>query len=127
MHLQYVNCEKVYVKHGHINKRLPRATRSIVHVCAGLLHILCLQAASPCSLKCVKKTNVSYFSTKIYVVGTENNRLNETVLMSTKTYVKTDEQENIFNFKLKMCLSKLAFDYIVKPETSMSYPISAET
>ena len=89
MHLQYVNSEKVYVKHGNINKRLPRETRSIVHVC-GLLLILCLHVASPCSLKCVNKTYVSYFSTKSYVVGTENNRLNETVLLSTKIYVKTD-------------------------------------
>ena len=31
----------------------------------------------------------SYFSTKTYVVGTQKNCLNETVLLSTKTYVKT--------------------------------------
>ena len=29
----------------------------------------------------------SYFSTKTYVVGTQKNRLNETVLLSTKTHV----------------------------------------
>ena len=28
---------------------------------------------------------ISYFSTKTYVVGTQKNRLNETVLLSTKT------------------------------------------
>ena len=32
----------------------------------------------------------SYFSTKAYVVGTQKNRLNEMVLLSTKTYVKVD-------------------------------------
>ena len=28
--------------------------------------------------------NISYFSTKTYVVGTQKNRLNETVLLSTQ-------------------------------------------
>ena len=46
-------------------------------------------------------TKIIYFSTKTYVVGTQENRLNETVLLSTKPYVKTDEQENIYNFTLK--------------------------
>ena len=32
----------------------------------------------------------SYFSTNSNVVGTQKNRLNETVLLSTETYVKTD-------------------------------------
>ena len=36
--------------------------------------------------ECITKILFSYSSTKIYVVGT----LNETVLLSTKTYVKTD-------------------------------------
>ena len=43
----------------------------------------------------------SYFSTKTYVVGTQKNRLNETVLLSIKTYVKTDGNENIYIFTLK--------------------------
>ena len=30
------------------------------------------------------KINFSYFSTKTYVVGTQKNRLNETVLLSTQ-------------------------------------------
>ena len=42
-----------------------------------------------------------YFSIKTYVVGTQKNRLNETILLSTKTYVKTDGQENIYKFTLK--------------------------
>ena len=32
----------------------------------------------------------SYISTKTYVVGTQNDRLNETVLLSTQKYVITD-------------------------------------
>ena len=35
--------------------------------------------------------NKSYFSTKRYVVGTQKNRLNETVLLNTKAYFRTDE------------------------------------
>ena len=31
----------------------------------------------------------------------QKNRLYETVLLSTKTYVKTDGEENIYNFTLK--------------------------
>ena len=34
--------------------------------------------------KCVIENCFSYFSTKIYVVGTQKNRLNETVLLSTQ-------------------------------------------
>ena len=35
------------------------------------------------------------------------NRLNETVQLSTQTYVKTDVNENIYNFTLKtFCLTK---------------------
>ena len=30
---------------------------------------------------------ISFFSTKTYVVGTQKNRLNETVLLSTQIYV----------------------------------------
>ena len=33
---------------------------------------------------------LSYFSTKTYVVGTDKNRRNETVLLSTKVAVKSD-------------------------------------
>ena len=32
----------------------------------------------------VRTKKQSYFSTKTYVVGTQNNRLNETVLLSTQ-------------------------------------------
>ena len=32
---------------------------------------------------------------------TQKNRLNETVLLITQTYVKTDVSENIYNFTLK--------------------------
>ena len=33
---------------------------------------------------CVPKIYFSYFSTKTYVVGTQKNRLNETILLSTQ-------------------------------------------
>ena len=50
---------------------------------------------------------ISYFSTKIYVVGTQKNRLNETVLLSTqnicqKFWVRTKLQFYTEN----LCLSK---------------------
>ena len=34
--------------------------------------------------ECVTKHYLFYFSSKTYVVGTQKNRLNETVLLSTK-------------------------------------------
>ena len=34
--------------------------------------------------RCVTEKQLSYFSTKTYVVGTQKNRLNETVLLSTQ-------------------------------------------
>ena len=37
-----------------------------------------------------KTKQFSYFSTQLNVVGTQKNRLNETVQLSTKTNVKTD-------------------------------------
>ena len=37
----------------------------------------------------------------LYVVGTQKNCLNETVLLSTLTYIKTNRLENIDNFTLK--------------------------
>ena len=40
-----------------------------------------------------------------YDVGTQNNRLIETLLLSTKTYVKTDGLENVYNFMLKVYLN----------------------
>ena len=42
------------------------------------------------SKECVTENYFLYFSSKTYVVGTQKNRLNETVLLSTKTYAKTD-------------------------------------
>ena len=35
-------------------------------------------------IRCVTEKQFSYFSTKIYVVGTQKNRLNETVPLSTQ-------------------------------------------
>ena len=37
-------------------------------------------------------------------MGTQKNRLNETVLLSTQTNVKTNGEENIDNFTLKILL-----------------------
>ena len=44
-----------------------------------ILEDLCRQDFSE---ECVTKNYFSYFSTKTYVVGTQKNRLNETVLLS---------------------------------------------
>ena len=40
------------------------------------------------SEECVLKEINSYFSTKTYVLGTEKNHLNETVLLSTQNVLK---------------------------------------
>ena len=53
------------------------------------------------SLECVTKIKFSYFSTKTYVVGTQKNHLNETVLLSTQNNDKIDGEENVYNFTLK--------------------------
>ena len=37
--------------------------------------------------QCVNENYFSYFSIKTYVVGTQKNRLDETVPLSTQTYV----------------------------------------
>ena len=36
------------------------------------------------SYECLQSNKLSHFSTKTYVVGTQKNRRNETVLLSTK-------------------------------------------
>ena len=38
-------------------------------------------------IECVTENYFCYFSTKTYVVGTQKNRLDKTVCLSTKTYV----------------------------------------
>ena len=42
-------------------------------------------------------------------MGTQKDRLNETVLLSTKIYVQTDGLENISNFTLKILLKNTKF------------------
>ena len=44
---------------------------------------------------------ISYISTKTYVVDTQKNRLNETVLLSTQNICQKYGEENINNFALK--------------------------
>ena len=39
------------------------------------------------SQECITKIEFSYFSTKTYVVGTQKNRLNETVLLSAQKHM----------------------------------------
>ena len=51
----------------------------------------------------MKKIIFLYFSTETYVVGTQKNCLNETVLLSTQDLVKTEIQENNYNLTLKNC------------------------
>ena len=50
------------------------------------------------------KNLISYFSTKTYVVGTQKNRLKETVLLNTQTYFKADGLEDIYNLTHKKCV-----------------------
>ena len=46
--------------------------------------IFCVCKQRVRAVKSALKTYVSYFSNKTYVVGTENNRLNETVLLGNQ-------------------------------------------
>ena len=50
---------------------------------------------------CVTKNQFSFLSTKTYGVATQKNRLNETVPLAPKTYVKTDGKGNFYNFTLE--------------------------
>ena len=59
------------------------------------------------SCDCVPNNQLSYFSTKTYVVGTQKNHLNETVLLSTQNICLNDGYENICNFKIKKKFSYL--------------------
>ena len=51
----------------------------------GKLFIHYTTAAPTLVKECVPKIYFSYFLTKTYVVGTQKNRLNETVLLSTQS------------------------------------------
>ena len=50
-----------------------------------------------------KRIFFSYFSTKTYVIGTQKNRLNEAVLLSTKSHVQIEELE----IKIKQVYAKI--------------------
>ena len=58
--------------------------------------------------QCVTKLQFSYFSTKTHVVGTQKNRLNETVLLSTQSICLNLWIKKYFLFyNHKFCLSKV--------------------
>ena len=55
----------------------------------------------------IPKKLFSYFSTKTYVVGTQKNRLNETVLLSTQNiYLNWWVRKLLQFYAQKFCLSK---------------------
>ena len=54
---------------------------------------------------CMNETSFSYFSTKTCVMGTQKNRLNETVLLSTQN--TCEENINILTLKKFAKLDKL--------------------
>ena len=59
------------------------------------------------SLECVPKNSFSYFSSKPYVVGTQKNRRNETVLLSTQNICSNLWIRKYLQFySKKICLSK---------------------
>ena len=58
----------------------------------------------------MRNKQFSYFSTKTYVVGTQKNRLDETVLLSTTRYVKTDRSEPVV-FTYCMYLSHIELNW----------------
>ena len=54
----------------------------------------------------------SYFSSKTYVVGTQKNRLNETVLLSTQNkYTNNYGLEIVYNFTQKIFVTYLNLYY----------------
>ena len=68
-----------------------------------LIYISCSLYTAP--QECVPKNQFSYFSTKIYVVGTKKNRLIETVLLSTQKHMLKLIGKNIFTIlRLKLLL-----------------------
>ena len=50
----------------------------------GQYHVQAVALGLRLVTECVTKIEFSYFSTKTYVVATQKNRLNETVLLSTQ-------------------------------------------
>ena len=58
------------------------------------------------------KNYFSYFSTNTYVVGSQKNHLDEMVLLSTQTYVRTNGQDNFILKKyvsLNLCITQDVF------------------
>ena len=55
---------------------------------------------------CKSENYFSYFSTKTYVVGTQKNRLNEAVHLST---------ENMFSFLVKKIIAFLRSKFMLNP------------
>ena len=52
------------------------------------------------------KNKISYFSNKTVVVGTQKNRLNETVLLSAQNMLKLMGKSIFTSLRLKACLSE---------------------
>ena len=62
----------------------------------------------------VGNRNLFYFSIKTYVVGTQKNRLNETVLLSTQNKCLNRWVKNNYNYTLKK-IPYLDLCYIQRP------------
>ena len=63
----------------------------------------------------VRTKIISYFSTKTYVVGTQKNRLSETILLSTQNISSRCWISNYLQFYAqKLCLYKPIDMYIIK-------------
>ena len=59
------------------------------------------------SYDCVPSNQLSYFSTKTYVVGAQKNRRNETVLLSTNYRFNLMIKKIFKKISSKVCLSRL--------------------
>ena len=75
--LEACQLPSLYVKGGRVHDRMPE--------CAGNFHrsLVANAIGTKVLSRPLTKTSFSYFTSKTYVVGTQKNRLDETVLLST--------------------------------------------
>ena len=77
------------------------------------------------SYECVTEKYISYLLTKTYVVGTQKNRLNETVLFTTQSiYLKLLVRKYIQFYAENFCLSKPMIKGIIL--THLAYRVNGK-
>ena len=83
-------------------------SQALYHCAPFILFLYSIIYSQAFSEECVTEKIFSYFSTKTYVVGTQKNRLIETVLLSTKNIsLKLWVRKYLQFYAEEFCLSKL--------------------